>query len=341
MDIVAEVSMLENLHQKTVQKLLIIGFSLVIVFLLTGSIVAFHSANEIQIDAGDLLSNLQDMAEDGLKTKEAIRLEVDIEERTHQIQYATALSAICLVLAIACAIITIRLTGRSIRKIEEQSHELAHVSWQMLQGQEAAARRFSHELHDELGQGLAVLKANLRSLNSTNLEPKRADCVEIVDQAIGNVREISQLLRPVILDDFGLDASLRWLCEKFGERTGMKVFFYSNFTDRLRDETETHLFRIAQEALTNIARHSDASTVKVKLMREKGQISLAIEDDGKGYRKGVRVGTGLIGMKARAQQIGGKILIETNRPAGFAVAVSAPFQSVENNGSEKNTHSVS
>lgn len=340
MEVVAEISMLENLHQKTIRKLLIVGFSLVIVLLLAGSLVAFRSANEIQLDAEKLLLNLQQMAFKGSRAKEVIRLEVDIEKRTQEIRYATALSGLCLLLAITCAVITIRLTGRSIRKIEEQSSELAHVSWQMLQGQEASARRFSHELHDELGQGLAVLKANLQSINSTNLEAKRADCVSIAEEAIGNVREISQLLRPVILDDFGLDASLRWLCERFGERTGIYIYFHSNFNSRLQDEVETHLFRIAQEALTNIARHSEATTVKVRLVRSDNQITLSIEDDGKGFRDSRRVGTGLIGMKARAQQIGGKIQIEKDRTVGFAIQVSAPVVSSENNHAEKNTHSI-
>ncbi len=339
MEVVAEISMLENLHHKTVRKLLILGFSLVILFLLIGSMVAFHSANEIQLDSKDLLSTLQEMALKNSEAEEAIRLEVDIEERTQEIQYATALSGVCLILAIACAMITVRLIGRSIQKIEEQSNELAHVSWQMLQGQEASARRFSHELHDELGQGLAVLKANLRSINPANLEAKRADCVEIVDQAISNVREISQLLRPVILDDFGLDASLRWLCERFGERTGMKVSFRSNFEGRLRDETETHLFRIAQEALTNIARHSEAKDVIVQLLQEKDRIVLSVEDDGKGFRQGKRAGTGLIGMKARAQQIGGELLIERVRPQGFAIQVSAPAIQAESDDAEKDKNS--
>src|SRR5260221_12807291 len=91
------------------------------------------------------------------------------------------------------------------------------------------------------------------------------DCVKLVDEAIGNVRQMSQLLRPTILDDFGLEAGLRWLAEGFQARTGTEVKVVSTYSGRLPDETETHLFRIAQEALTNIARHAGAKHVEIKL----------------------------------------------------------------------------
>jgi signal transduction histidine kinase len=108
------------------------------------------------------------------------------------------------------------------------------------------------------------------------------DCLSLVDEAIGNVRQMSQLLRPTILDDFGLAASLRWQVEGFAARTGIEARFESNFEGRLPGETETHLFRIAQEALTNVARHAAARRVTVKLMAENRQLRLSVEDDGRG-----------------------------------------------------------
>src|SRR5919107_5509618 len=97
----------------------------------------------------------------------------------------------------------------------------------MLEGQEATARRFSHELHDELGQSLTALKTNLTALDGRGeLSRERVeDSVRLVDEAIGNVRQLSQLLRPTILDDFGLEAGLRWLSEGFPNRTGIGVEF--------------------------------------------------------------------------------------------------------------------
>jgi signal transduction histidine kinase len=98
-----------------------------------------------------------------------------------------------------------------VRGMEWQTAELGRVSFHMLEDQEAAARRFSHELHDELGQSLTAVKANLAAIEGNSA--RVADCIHLVDEAIGNVREMSQLLRPTILDDFGLAAGLRWLCE--------------------------------------------------------------------------------------------------------------------------------
>ncbi len=186
-------------------------------------------------------------------------------------------------LALLFAIITVRMVSRLIRGMEWQTAELGRVSWHMLEDQEATARRFSHELHDELGQALTAIKTNLAALaaggqaNAARVD----DCLRLVDEATANVRQMSQLLRPTILDDFGLAASLRWQVEGFAARTGIEARFESNFDGRLPGETETHLFRIAQEALTNVARHAAARRVTVKLMAEKGQLRLSVEDDGK------------------------------------------------------------
>jgi signal transduction histidine kinase len=129
----------------------------------------------------------------------------------------------CLVVALLCAILTVVFARRSIRKIQFQTSELSRVSWRMLQSQEMMARRFSHELHNELGQSLVAVKSNLSSGNSNDWPSRKADCIELVDQAIANVRELSQLLHPVILDDFGLDAGLCWLTDGFSQRTGTQA----------------------------------------------------------------------------------------------------------------------
>ncbi len=130
-----------------------------------------------------------------------------------------------LVLALLFAFVTVRLTGQLVRQMEWQTGELSRVSWQLLEKQETTARRFSHELHDELGQSLSAVKANLTPLAGAS-GPGRdrvLDSIRLVDEAIRNVRELSQLLRPTILDDFGLAASLRWLCDRVQQRTGVDV----------------------------------------------------------------------------------------------------------------------
>jgi signal transduction histidine kinase len=179
------------------------------------------------------------------------------------------------------------------------------------------------------------------SLGRTETVDKRMnDSIELVDGAISNVRELSQLLRPTILDDFGLDASLRWLTEKFTERTGIVVDYSSDFSGRLSDETETHLFRIAQEALTNVARHSQAKRIQIQLHANQSQIRLSIADDGVGLTELDALaegGMGMIGMRARARSAGGELAVRSQTGQGVTVEARVPKRAAENN-DEKDPH---
>jgi signal transduction histidine kinase len=244
-----------------------------------------------------------------------------------------------LVLALLFAFVTVRLTGQLVRQLEWQTGELSRVSWQLLEKQETTARRFSHELHDELGQSLSALKANLTPLASVAGPGKSRvdDSLSLVDEAIRNVRELSQLLRPTILDDFGLAASLRWLCERVQQRTGLDIQFNSNVDGRMADETETHLFRIAQEALTNVARHSGATRVDIHLNRQNGKVRLEIRDNGRGVSSApVKPssepqprGLGIVGMRARARSAGGELKIGSAPGEGTVIEASFPYRERE------------
>jgi len=243
------------------------------------------------------------------------------------------LISVSLLLALVCSIVTARKTSQLFRNMNWQERELARVSWQMLQGQETIARRFSHELHDELGQTLAALKANMAAVprlpgNAARLD----DSTRLVDESIRNVRQLSQLVRPMILDDFGLDAGLNWLCEGFMQRTGIEVTYQSNYHLRLPDEMETHLFRIAQEALTNVARHSGAATVRMELYSDTDDIRLTIADNGKGIQKtpSNTQSLGMTGMRARARAVGGAFSVSSPEGKGVKIEVVAPMpESVE------------
>ncbi len=232
----------------------------------------------------------------------------------------------CLLLALVCAVFTVRITTQLFQSMQQQASDLARVTWHMLESQETAARRFSHELHDELGQSLAAIKANVTALDSAAPpDPGRLeDCRRLIDEAIQNVRELSHLLRPTILDDFGLDAGIRWLAERFGQRTGIEVDYKSSFNGRLPDETETHLFRIVQEALTNIARHSGATRVAIALDRKGSRVHLTVKDNGHGFNGNRSDGLGLVGMRARAQSIGGELTIDSSD--GVAIGLWAPLE---------------
>src|SRR5450759_3520712 len=272
--------------------------------------------------------------------------QAQIERRTSHLRDNSLLfAAASVMLALIFAVFTVRMVSQLIRRLEWQTAELGRVSWPMLEDQEATARRFSHELHDELGQSLTAVKTNLSALaaagggDAAQSGPRLADCLHLVDEAIGNVRQMSQLLRPTILDDFGLEAGLRWLAEGFAARTGIEVTVDSSYSGRLPDETETHLFRIAQEALTNIARHAGAHHVQMKLTSSGKEICLSIQDDGCGLSaapSGGR-GLGLIGMCARARSAGGDVSVHSRPGEGVLIEVRVPLRHLQN---ETHSHPV-
>jgi signal transduction histidine kinase len=269
--------------------------------------------------------------------RKASAAQQEIEDRSGQlVKDSILLLGSSLVLALLCAIFTVRMATQLFRKMEWQAGELSRVSWHMLENQETTARRFSHELHDELGQSLTAIKANLLGLQSSSEIDRRRlnDAHQLVDEAISNVRELSQLLRPVILDDFGLDAGLRWLTERFRQRTGIDVEYVSNFEERLADETETHLFRICQEALTNIARHSGATKVHIELHAAKDKLHLCLEDNGRGLDSEATpdIGMGMIGMRARARSTGGELEVRSTKGSGVRIDIWVPIHS------EKTSH---
>lgn len=228
--------------------------------------------------------------------------------------------------SVACAFLTVWLVARSFARIAEQERELGRVSFHLLQAQESSAQRFSHELHDEMGQVLSAFKANLVAMAADNFEERRRDCLQLADQAISDVRELSQLLRPVILDDFGLDAALSWLAARFSQRTGIPVQYESSYERRLPGEAETHLFRIAQEALTNIARHAAATEVEIRISQNERGALLAIADNGKGLPPAARRsgGLGLTGMRARARHLGGELRLDTGPGRGLRIEAHVP-----------------
>ena len=252
-----------------------------------------------------------------------------------------ALLGLTLAIAIPGAIYAIRSAVRILGTMEWQTQELATLSARTMSVQEETARRFSRELHDQFGQTLTAIEANLVAMREVGASTLRiADCLALVKDAMANVRQISQLLRPSVLDDFGLDASLRWLAETFAQRTGVQVQYESTFKGRLSDDVETQLFRIAQEALTNVARHSDATRVKMSLLDGGKRLHLTIADNGRGMAEGQpTAGTGLISMRARARETGGNISIRSGRGQGFTIEVGLPVEPERHHAAE-NPHLV-
>ncbi len=258
----------------------------------------------------------------------------DVNRKIERLQTeSTALVGAALVIALICALITVRIAARVFTQMQSQTGELSRVSFRMLEVQEEVARRFSHELHDELGGSLTAIKSDLAALAADPTDKARIeDCTKLVEDSISNVRELSQLLRPTILDDFGLDASLRWLIGRFRERTRIEVEYNSNFEGRLPDQTETHLFRIVQEALTNMARHSQATRASISLRSDNGMVHLLLKDNGRGFsgeRHNGTGGMGISGMRARAASAGGGLKILSSPGEGVSIEVWAPLSGVQ------------
>jgi signal transduction histidine kinase len=251
------------------------------------------------------------------------------ERATLRTQQLLMLLVIALVIAVLGAFFTIYSVNRTVANLRWQTTELKHLSSRVMSDQEETARRLAREMHDDLGQTLSAIEANLVSMqHAGSFHPGRLeDCLGLLKDAVQNVREVSQLLRPSILDDFGLSASLRWLVDRFSERTGIPVEFEASFNGRLSDEQETQLFRIAQEALTNISRHAKATQVRLRLAATRGLLRLTVADNGQGMRaKPDAGGLGLVGMRARARTAGGSLDVDSQPGRGVTISVEIPCE---------------
>lgn len=198
-----------------------------------------------------------------------------------------------------------------------------------VEGQELERRRLARELHDETGQALTSILLGLKSLE----ESGHSDVVEavrslreLVVQTLQDVRRLAVELRPTALDDFGLPTALERLASSFAEQTGAAVELESRLgDDRLPAEVETVLYRIVQEALTNVVKHAQADRVSIVLRRKDGSVTAVIEDDGRGFdRSDAGEGFGLVGMKERVELVKGRLEIETSRGKGTTLVVEVP-----------------
>ena len=253
----------------------------------------------------------------------------EAERNAERVQHALLLLSGALGLAFAGAVLTVYFANRMFGQVRSQALELRLLSSRTMSDQEETARRFSRELHDHLGQTLSALEANLVAMqHAQKFDAGRIeDCFVVLKDAVEHVREFSQLLRPSILDDFGLNASLQWLGDKFSERTGIVFQFSSSFEGRLPGETETQLFRIAQEALTNVGRHSGATEVTMQIAAGDKLVRLRVVDNGKGLVPPMRKnGLGLAGMRARALAAGGTVSIQSSAGSGVSVVAEVPLQ---------------
>lgn len=197
---------------------------------------------------------------------------------------------------------------------------------------EEERQRIAREIHDELGQQLTLAKLRLAALRQEAGEAIAAALDEAsatIDVAIRTVRRIATELRPAVLDALGLTAAVEWQARAFHERTGIRVAMGRIEELALDGPTSTALFRILQEALTNAARHSQASEVQIALYREGGEAVLEVADNGIGMeqlRERMSTSLGLIGMRERAALLGGSLTITSAPGEGTRLVSRAPLQ---------------
>jgi two-component system CheB/CheR fusion protein len=221
------------------------------------------------------------------------------------------------------------------RAAQAHAEQVQALAARLLTAQEEERRRVSRELHDQICQQLASLAIDISGLAADPPGPKRAQEVlkELrtrVIQASEATRHIAYELHPSVLDDLGLVASLRALCTKFSEQEGVRVQFTSGLLPaEIPREAASCLYRVAQESLQNIARHSHAKTASVSLSVKKNGLALSITDDGSGFdleeAKG-RGGLGLIGMEERTRLVEGKLSIAARKGHGARILAEVPLQ---------------
>ena len=194
-------------------------------------------------------------------------------------------------------------------------------------------QRLARELHDETGQALTSILLGLKGIEeATETEEARRSVLsvrELVVATLQDVRRLAVELRPKALDDFGLVPALERLSETFSEQADVEVHVQAVLGDeRLPGEIETALYRIVQEALTNVIKHADAKTVSVTLTRQADRVAVVIEDDGRGFDPGVQPGEGLgiVGMRERIALVGGRLSVESGAGRGTTIAVEVPLR---------------
>jgi len=198
----------------------------------------------------------------------------------------------------------------------------------LLDGQETERRRLARELHDETGQALASILLGLKALERDVGEEPLAAIRELVDSALGNVRRLTVELRPPALDDFGLGAALERLAVVVGDQSPFAIDVNVALRDALlAPERETAIYRIVQEALTNVVKHASAKRVSIVVASSAKTVRAVIEDDGVGFTPGrVREhALGLVGMRERAQLLGGRLEVESAPGAGTTIVVEIPL----------------
>jgi PAS domain S-box-containing protein len=236
----------------------------------------------------------------------------------------------------------LRQSEHNSRELLQQSHQmqeqLRRLSRQVLSAQEEERKKISRELHDVIAQTLTSINVRLANLkrdakeNASGLERSIARTQQLVERSVNIVHRFARELRPTVLDDLGLIPALHTFMKSFREETGVQVSL-SAFADveRVNGDKRTVLYRVAQEALANVARHARASRAEVKIQKRDGAVCMKIKDNGKGFQQGRLLRAkkqnrlGLLGMQERLEMVGGKVSVSSAPGKGTTVLVELPL----------------
>jgi signal transduction histidine kinase len=243
-----------------------------------------------------------------------------------------------------------RLLNRELHERKDAENRLRQLSLQLMRVQDEEHRRFARELHDGLGQSLAAAKMIVASAPPEDLE--EASCKEllaILDDAISQIRTISYLFHPPFLDEIGFASAAKWLVEGYAQRNAVAVSVKIAPSDgRLPSNIELTLYRVLQESLNNIHRHSKGSKVEISVETDSQRVTLRVKDDGQGIPSdkleafeatGTRTGVGLTGMKERVREQGGKLEIQSDM-TGTEIRVTIPIDAKIEFSSTSNAESL-
>lgn len=250
-----------------------------------------------------------------------------------------------LVAALALGLGLALFTMRKILKLEEQARlqyvevaeartQLKGLSARLVQAQETERRSISRELHDEVGQALSAVLVELRNLStglavrSEEQSRRHVETIKsLVEGTVRVVRNMALLLRPSMLDDLGLVPALKWQAREASKSTSMDISVAAELdSDELPDEYKTCIYRVVQEALHNCARHSHATTVRIRVEQGPDRLQLAIQDDGKGFDVRQTKGLGLLGIQERVARLRGTCHIHSKPGSGTTLSVELPFE---------------
>jgi signal transduction histidine kinase len=238
--------------------------------------------------------------------------------------------ALCfaVLLAVGCIVYIFRIERQNSRRYQE----VTRLSARLVAAQETERCSISRELHDEVGQTLGAVLVDAANLANRipaedTVSHRYLDNIRaLADTSVNSIRNIALLLRPSMLDDLGLVPALEWQAREMSRRSGIKVKVVAeNVSDSLPDAVRTCIYRVVQETLNNVSRHSGAKSALVRVQQTEGSIVLTVKDDGSGFELAKTRGLGLIGMEERVKQLGGRLEIESQPGHGTVLRATLPM----------------